>query len=75
MHCFACIRQRMRGKSLRHDHGSWVSRRPAVVTKFVDTVRERDRDWVVRFGRGLALAALISGLLWGAIVVILRVFF
>ncbi|HVP65343.1 MAG TPA: hypothetical protein VMT82_10620 [candidate division Zixibacteria bacterium] len=65
----------MRGNSLRHNHGGWASWKPVALTKFVDTVRERDREWVARFGRGLLLAALVSGLLWVAIVLILRHFF
>jgi hypothetical protein len=46
-----------------------------MVSKFLNTTRDRGGEWVMRFGRGLGLAALISGLLWGAIILLIRVFF
>jgi hypothetical protein len=61
--------------NLKTNPGDSAPRKAAVLTRFVDTVRDRDREWVMRFGRGLVLAALLSGVLWGALVLILRSFF
>lgn len=61
----------MQGNTLRLGDSGPVRQKP-VVSRFVDSVRDRDGQWVMRFGRGLGMAALISGLLWGAIVLVFR---